>query len=72
MTRYDALLDYIVIVIQLELDSRVIKEIMLSPEDVITAEAEILAMQSLLANSSKDIMNELMLSWEEATHYEEK
>ena len=71
LSKYAPLLNYMELMIQIELDSKVFED-SISTQWKEEAQREILAMQSMLADSVKDIMKELMISWEETKHYEEK
>ena len=63
LSEYRALLNYMALVIEWELAMRV-SEYVISPEDVASSKKEILTMQSLVASSAKNMMEELMISWE--------
>lgn len=69
--QYSELLNFIQVLITKELESRVIEET-ISPEAKALAEVEILEMQQMMGDSMKEMMNDLMVSWEQATHYKEQ
>lgn len=63
-------MNYIDISIELELQSRLLEN-NISPEEKAKAETEILAMQRMMGENMKDMMNNLMLSFIQASHYKE-